>query len=120
MWNFEQASGNLSQDSTFVATGWAGHSEGKNNPAMQNVPDVGPLPVGTYSIGEPHDSPHTGPYTMDLTPDPDNTMFGRSEFRIHGAAFVNPDMSSDGCIIMPRVVREKIWSSNDRSLEVSA
>lgn len=102
------------------SVGWAGQGNGKNNPAMQNVAKTGPLPVGKYIIGQPHDSPRTGPYTMDLTPSPSNTMFGRSDFRIHGAAKENPELSSEGCIIMPHSVREKIWESGDRELEVIA
>jgi hypothetical protein len=120
-WNFKQGSGLLwNDDGTVRSVGWAGQREGKNNPAMQDVPKTGPLPVGEYTINEPHDSPHTGPYTMDLTPSPNNNMFGRDDFRIHGAAFEHPELSSEGCIIMPKPVREKIWTSGDRKLTVVA
>jgi hypothetical protein len=55
---------------------------------------------------------------MDLDPDPANEMFGRSAFRIHGAALENPELSSDGCIIQQRSVREAVWNSGDHQLEV--
>lgn len=118
MWTFEQATGRISNGSFSFEGGWAGQREGKNNPTMEAVSKTGPLPVGAYTIGEPHDSPHTGPYTMDLTPDPSNHMFGRSDFRIHGAAKENPELSSEGCIILPRTVREHIWTSGDMLLSV--
>ena len=101
-------------------TGWAGHSQGKNNPDMQNVKSIGPLPQGWYTIMPPHDNPHTGPYTMDLVPDKENKMFGRDLFRIHGAALHNPEMSSDGCIVQIRTVRESIWNSGYHRLQVIA
>lgn len=120
MWTFAQTSGDLTAaDGTVYRGGWAGHSEGRNNPKYQDVANMGPLPQGRYTIGNPYDNPHTGPYTLDLTPDPGNTMFGRSLFRIHGAAFTHPDMSSDGCIIEPRDVREKIHASGDTDLQVT-
>jgi hypothetical protein len=121
MWTFSQSLGQL-VDSTgvIVGRGWAGQGEGKNNPSLQTVPKVGPLPQGTYTINPPHDSSHTGPYTMDLTPDPSNEMFGRSEFRIHGASKSNPELSSEGCIVMPPAVRKAIWASSDHSIQVVA
>jgi Protein of unknown function (DUF2778) len=121
MWNFKQSTGQMRDaGGKEIAVGWAGQREGKNNPTMQGVAGVGPLPQGQYTIGEPHESPHTGPYTMDLTPDPSNNMLGRSVFRIHGAAFEHPELSSEGCIIMPRYVREMIWNSGDHTIEVVA
>lgn len=119
MFTFQQSKGLIwSADGKIRSIGWAGQRDGKNNPIMQDVSKTGPLPCGTYTIGEPHDSPHTGKYTMDLTPDPTNNMFGRADFRIHGAAFENPELSSEGCIIQPRPVREAIWASGDRRLQV--
>jgi hypothetical protein len=85
---------------------------------MQNVHGIGPLPVGVYTITAPYENTHTGPYTMNLIPNENNNMFGREDFRIHGAAFENPELSSEGCIIMPRPTREAIWGSGDHTVEV--
>jgi len=121
MWTFSQSLGHLLDSSgVIVGQGWAGQLAGKNNPTMQDVPKIGPLPQGTYSIGPPHDSPRTGPYTMDLVPDPTNQMFGRSDFRIHGAAKKSPELSSEGCIVMPPAVRKTIWASGDHTIQVIA
>lgn len=121
MWQFAQSSGDLTTaDGTVYKGGWAGHSVGRDNPADENIKDIGPIPEGLYTIGDPYENPHTGPYTMDLTPDPSNEMFGRSLFRIHGAAYKHPELSSDGCIIEPRDVREKIHNSGDNQIRVVA
>lgn len=36
-----------------IGTGWSGNGDGKKNPAMEGVKDVGPTPHGTYRIGNP-------------------------------------------------------------------
>lgn len=109
---------------------WRGYSggnrgndpEGVNNPELQDVPCVGPLPVGLYRIGEPHDHPTCGRYFIPLTPHPDNHMFGRGGFGIHGDLItaVGQQRASDGCIILPLSVREKIGAGSDLDLQVVA
>lgn len=119
MYTFSQKSGVLRRSGLFVWAGWAGQGSGKNNPEMQSVPDIGPLPRGLYLIGRAYTHPHLGPVVMNLTPDAANTMFSRSAFRIHGAAYKNPELSSHGCIILPRDVRIRIDMDTDRLLEVT-
>jgi hypothetical protein len=118
-WRYAQATGWLAHDGENVAEGYSGAGEGKNNPAQQDVHNIGPIPVGQYTIGEPSDTKTHGPYVLHLTPDPANEMFGRSGFLIHGDSVVHPGTASEGCIIMPRTVREKIWVSADRDLVVA-
>ena len=85
---------------------------------MQDVPGKGPVPAGTYTIGQPHYSPNTGPYTMDLVPQPGTDTFGRSLFRIHGNNEAND--ASHGCIILPPDARHAVWESGDHDLLVVA
>jgi hypothetical protein len=105
---FEQTTGKLYDDDKLIGVGWAGHLQGRNNHEMQNVKDVGPLPVGKYIINDPIDSPKLGPKAFSLTPDPSNNMFGRADFFIHGASIEHPALSSDGCVIQGPVTREYI------------
>lgn len=106
---FQQATGKLFDETdALVGVGWAGHLDGKNNPTMQNVEDVGPLPVGIYTISDPINSAKLGPLAFSLVPEADNQMFGRAGFFIHGASISCAEMSSDGCIIMPRPTREML------------
>ena len=118
MFTFSQKSGVLRRNGDYVYAGWAGQGAGKNNPIMQGVHNIGPLPRGRYLIGDAYTHPHLGPVVMNLTPDQANEMFGRSDFRIHGASFVRPELSSHGCIIMPRDVRIQINLGPDKILEV--
>lgn len=119
MWTYEQKTGKLhAPDGSLAGTGWAGQQEGYNNPDMQDVAGIGPLPRGLYTISKAYKHPHLGPVTMNLQPDPANQMFGRSLFRFHGASSSAPELSSHGCIIMPRTVRDVIAASADRTLLV--
>lgn len=104
-----------------VGTGYSGHGAGVNNPLMQSVPDVGPLPQGLYRMLAPiaHD-PVVGEFAIPLEPDPANEMWGRSAFFIHGNDPQNDHNASEGCIVLPFIVREEIWQSLDHDLEVVA
>jgi hypothetical protein len=116
VWLYEQSSGRLSRGGVVFAVGYSGAGDGKNNPELQNVKDIGPIPQGLYTISEPQDSPT--PFALPLTPDPVNEMFGRDDFLMHGDSIENPGAASEGCIIMPRTARQTVWASNDRLLQV--
>ena len=119
MWTYESSTGKIFPEGSILQAGigWAGQGPGKNNPDMQNVEDIGPLPVGRYKIGAPYHHPKLGPVTMDLTPDPANEMFGRSAFRIHGFG-EDVEHASEGCIIQVKPVRDRIAESGDTDLQV--
>lgn len=95
-------------------------AEAVNKPSFEPIQDVGPLPEGLYTIGAPVDTVTHGPYVLSLTPDPENVMYARSGFLIHGDSVVNPgkQAASDGCIVMSKDVRQAIWASGDRDLQV--
>jgi len=94
--------------------------EGMNNPEMQELACVGPLPCGVYTLGTPYDHLKCGPYFIPLTPDPANEMFGRGGFGVHGDLVSAPGQhkASDGCVILALDVRIAIWNSGDRDLTV--
>ncbi|MEW5289707.1 tlde1 domain-containing protein [Erwinia papayae] len=118
-WIYQQSSGKLSRNGRVVATGYAGKGPGKNNPGMESTPDVGPLPKGKYTIiGHPFTHSHTGAFSIRLQPAYGNIMYGRAGFLIHGESARHPGMASNGCIIMPLNIRQSIWSSGDREVEV--
>lgn len=120
MWIYAQASGALVYNGEVEGYGYSGGGEGKNNPDMQNVIGVGPIPCGVYAIGEPENTIDHGPFAMPLIPDAANQMFGRSGFMMHGDSIAHPGEASEGCIIMPRDVRNQVWNSGDRGLTVVA
>lgn len=119
---YEQANGRMhlveggSHD--LIATGYSGSElqGGKNNPALQCVHDIGPLPRGSYMIGRPRTGPT--PISLPLQPSPDNAMCGRRDFLIHGDSIADPGTASSGCIILARPARETIASSGVDALLV--
>jgi hypothetical protein len=120
-WTYAQKTGDLQQDGKHVSTGYSGASEGKNNPAMENVHNVGPIPRGDWTIaGPPVDSKDHGPYVLKLNPAPSTETHGRSGFLMHGDSKAHPGSASHGCVILPRTAREEVWQSGDRDLEVVA
>lgn len=103
-----------------IGTGYSGKGEGLNNPAMENVMDVGPLPAGGYTIKAPINTVKHGPYFLPLVPDSGNEMYDREDFGIHGDEILHPNqhLASEGCLIQVRIVRERIWDSVDHRLQV--
>jgi uncharacterized protein RhaS with RHS repeats len=83
--------------------GYSGTGDGRNNPEMQGVPNVGPIPQGPWMFtGSPYRSPNTGNNTMRLTP-LSGTACGPPRdcdtFRIHGNDAEND--ASTGCVVLP-------------------
>jgi hypothetical protein len=39
---------------------------------------------------------------------------------MHGDSKEHPGCASEGCVILPRTVREQVWSSGDHDLKVVA
>lgn len=120
-WVWKQSTGEMflrgSPVTTPVANGYAGLGAGKNNPDLQCVQDIGPIPRGRYTIGSEVQEP--GPITLPLTPDPGNDMCHRSGFLIHADNIHKPGWASDGCIVIPdRSKRERIRDSGVLTLLV--
>lgn len=124
---YEQSTGLWkSEDGRVLAQCYSGAGEGKNNPDLEQVIDVGPVPVGWYTLQEPEYtepgemSPH-GPYVVPLKPDTGNTMFHRGGFLVHGDNVHAPGTGSEGCVIpltgkvdgdvvlVGRMLREALW-----------
>jgi hypothetical protein len=82
------------------------------------VHNVGPLPVGWYTVGQAYHHPRLGPETMELEPDPENEMFGRSGFAMHGRRFIGDMNASEGCIVLDLPARHIVAMGTDRRLHV--
>lgn len=115
-WTYQQSTGKLTSPKGVFSQGYSGHKEGRNNPDMQGVPRIGPIPQGTYTIGKAYNDPHLGPCVMHLDPTPDTDTFGRSLFRIHGDNKQND--ASEGCVILGPVTRNIISIDSDKTLTV--
>ena len=116
---YHQSTGQLFDDAgKFLGVGHAGNGAGLNNPAMQYVHDVGPLPVGRYKVGAFIDRQGLG-YSARLTPQPVSTagieyawLRGRGGFLMH-----LPELS-EGCIAMERPILLAVSQSGDTDLTV--
>lgn len=121
MISYEIITGRVYSDSGELwGVGYSGFGPYKNIATAQSLRDEGPIPEGIYTIGAPEDTVTHGPYVLPLTPDPNNLMWGRAGFLIHGDSVISPGTASRGCIILARDVREQIWASGDHSLQVLA
>jgi hypothetical protein len=119
MWIYEQRTGRMTHDGLLPSRGYSGHGEGYNNPEMESVANVGPIPKGTYTIEAPIEpGGHLGPCALPLVPDSVNQMFGRQGFYIHGDNVHLNHSASDGCIILGPDARHAIKISPDRRLQV--
>jgi hypothetical protein len=114
-WRYEQSTGRLWH---LVGTGYSGRDEAKNQPDLESVRNRGPIPRGKWRIAGRYDSPRRGPLCLQLEPGDGTDTLGRSAFLIHGDSIKAPGTASEGCIIMPRAVRQAVWDSGDRDLEV--
>ena len=125
---YEQSTGLWkAADGRILAQCYSGAGVGKNNPDYESVIDMGPVPIGWYTLQEPEyakpgqTSPH-GPYVIPLKPDAENTMFHRGGFLVHGDNMHAPGTGSEGCIIpltgkvdgdvvlAGRALREALWA----------
>lgn len=104
-------------DGTLLWRGYSGHGEGVNNPALESKPHIGPIPRGLWTIGEAFTHPRLGPVSMRLTMQK-GTTYGRHSFLIHGDNARGDRSASEGCIIMPRIVREAVARHKDKALLV--
>lgn len=120
---YSQRSGIMLDDQGVqIALGWAGNHEGKDNPDMQQVRCIGPLPQGTYKV-EPwiEQHPHLGPCVAPLTQAAGET-YGRGDFFIHGPSVASEKygQESKGCIVIPRPMRMAVMEAAPDFVEVTA
>jgi hypothetical protein len=119
MWEYQQHDGELLRGGMHQGWGYSGAGVGKNNPEMQYVHDVGPIPRGLWVIGgPPTDTLVHGPYVLTLTPTVNVEVHGRVGFLIHGDSIVAPGTASLGCVVLARFLRQMIWNSDDREFMV--
>ena len=118
MYAYHQSSGKFYHDEQLIGIGYSGQPPHKNQGSAQNIPEYGPIPVGKYTIRPAFFHNMLGPLAMPLAPDPNNEMFGRGGFYIHGDSMLHPGMASHGCIILAHDLRKQIDAGTDRMLIV--
>ena len=109
-WKYHSDTGLIESPTGFaMGEGYSGNVAGLNNPAMESVLMHGPIPRGAWTIGEFFDDPGgKGPGVAHLAPEPGTETFGRSGFMVHGDNQALNHSASEGCIIVPRFIRDQI------------
>lgn len=121
---FSQSTGVMRLSDGRIANCYAGHGDGKNNPFMQGVKNIGPLPQGCYKAITKIEDSHLGPYALHLDPDEatraEIIILGRDpdSFFCHGDSISHPGDASDGCICAMIQVRQFIWLE-DKDIRVN-
>lgn len=119
LWTHQQSTGILiAPDGEIESHGYSGQPPYVNDTTAQGIEGKGPCPVGLYTLGPWHDHPRLGPCVAQLFPDPDNYMFGRSEFFVHGDDLLKPGYGSDGCLVHGRAARLNMKVSGITRLKV--
>jgi len=117
MWQYSQSKGKLLYNNESIGSGYSGHGQGLNNTKLEMVHNLGPIPRGLWEIGIWFDDKHLGPCVAALRPT-DQEVFGRGGFFIHGDNKLMNHTASDGCIILSRILREKLRDSKEKYIEV--
>jgi RHS repeat-associated protein len=96
---------------------YSGYGKGLNNPEMQNAEYIGPLPKGTYTIGEEKEFRTRSGYALgpELIPFDGDIMDTNRDplsFYMHGRSkrdvVKNDQTSSEGCPIVAKDCRDRI------------
>lgn len=119
MITYDQKTGKITLHSAAAGTGYSGHDAGLNNPGLEAVSNVGPIPRGEWHIDR-WDEKHgdKGPIVAVLSP-VGHDAHGRSAFLIHGDNALNNHSASHGCIIANRPIREALRASGETKLMVT-
>jgi len=119
-WKYYSLSGQiLAPSGAYLGTGYAGNGKGLNNPDLQYLHNIGPIPRGAWDIGEFFDDEEgKGPVVAHLEPCDGTETYGRSGFMIHGDTAAANHTASEGCIVAPRFIRDAIRLSPVKLLTV--
>ena len=119
-WVFEQLTGKfIDPEGGLQAKGYSGQPPHRNDPDSEHLHNQGPIPNGKWQAVEliPESDKH-GTFVVRLEPYPETQTFGRAGFLMHGDSVQFPGYASEGCIILPRDIRELFWNSLDHDLQV--
>lgn len=116
---YDQETGKISIGDALIGVGYSGFGPGLDNPEMEAVHNVGPIPRGEWHIGH-WDDHHAekGPQVAVLSP-VGHDAHGRSAFLIHGDNQDANHTASHGCIIANRIIRNALRASGDTELVVT-
>lgn len=118
MITYAQHTGEIAIDGHAIGFGYSGHGVGLNNPDLEAMQNIGPIPRGQWLITR-WDDHHAekGPQVAVLSP-VGHDAHGRSCFLIHGDNPALNHTASHGCIVAARTIRDALRASGETALEV--
>jgi len=118
MITYRQTDGLQTRNGIILGSGYSGFGPGLNNPAMEAIPDVGPIPKGFWRIVR-WDDQHAekGPCVAVLEPVGHNAH-NRTGFLLHGDNAAMNHTASHGCIVDVMQLRHLLRATGDMELEV--
>jgi hypothetical protein len=121
-WTYQQTAHSILRPdgSLLTDTAYSGHGVGLNNPSLQSVPDIGPIPQGEYTLSPFFTHPRLGNLCARFMPKPGSTTYGRSGFDLHGDNQYRNHTASEGCVVVDKPYRLEISHSNDTDWIVTA
>ncbi|MGH9418143.1 MAG: tlde1 domain-containing protein [Terriglobales bacterium] len=101
--------------------GYSGVDSALDDPVAQDESSAGPIPRGHWIIGrqQSHQLANGKHLIAAMRPSPAaGNATKRTNFWIHGDTAAHNHTASEGCIILPRDVRDVIAASGDTQLQV--
>lgn len=131
MFTYQVETGILRFNGAVIGKGYSGHGAGLNNPAMEMVHDIGPIPRGWYVAeliadgdGNPVNYKHKAAPVFRLIPQPETNMYGRAGLLMHGhesgEVIGKPETenSSLGCVVQEHATRIQVMIATDKRVQV--
>lgn len=118
IWTYSISKGELS-DGVKTYLGYSGaFGPSCNNAAFCDVACIGPIPLGTWTIGKSVNHPRLGPCSIPLSPGPNTETYGRNGFFVHPENPEHPGHSSDGCCVQGMTARMALANCEGQTLTV--
>lgn len=119
--NYYQKTGLITLFSKLIGVGYSGHGDGLNNPKLDTVVAVGPIPSGLWEITDWTITGHDkGPLVATLRAIALDKDSHRAGFLIHGDNKQQDHSASHGCIVASYSIRKQLFQSNQTKLLVKA
>ena len=110
-WTYSQSTGEMVGPDGETMQGYSGYGDGLNNPDMQDVENVGPIPRGEWDISDSYGKMRINLKALNVQGISNRDL---KSFEIHGD---NPSLNytaSQGCIIINGIHNRRLFRQGDR------
>ena len=113
-WTYSQSTGEMVGPDGETMQGYSGYGDGLNNPDMQDVENVGPIPRGNWEVTGYRSTLHGKSHNTVVVLNPLNVDTKRLHFLIHGGYGPSNPTASNGCIVIEGFHNRKQFRVGDR------